>query len=132
MQFELVCLAWTLVLAIVYIMAAGQARTNQYGKEWNMSARDSQQPPLNPVAARLVRAQANLFETLPLYAAAVLIAVVADKTGMLTYWGSLIYLVARIIYLPLYAFGIPVVRTIVWLISIAGLSMILVAILLPK
>jgi len=132
MQFELVCLAWTLVLAIVYIMAAGQARTKQYGKEWNMSARDAQQPPLNPVAARLARAQANLFETLPLYAAAVLIAVVADKTGLLTYWGSLIYLVARIIYLPLYAFGIPVIRTIVWLISIAGLSMILVAILMPK
>ncbi|HSH73096.1 MAG TPA: MAPEG family protein [Methylophilaceae bacterium] len=127
MTFELTCLAWTLVLAIVYILAAGQARTNQYGPKWNMSARDGEQPPLNPVAARLVRAQANLFETLPLFAAAVLIASVADKTGILTHWGCLIYLVARIVYLPLYAFGIPVWRTIVWLISIVGLIMVLLA-----
>lgn len=131
MNFELTCLAWTLVLAIVNIMAAGQARTKQYGKQWNMSARDGEQPPLNPVPARLLRAQANLFETLPLFAAAVLIAVIADRTGCLTQWGCLLYLVARVIYLPLYAFGVPVVRTLVWLVSLLGLLLVLAAILLP-
>ena len=94
MNFELTCLAWTLVLAIVYIIVAAEARTKQYGSKWNASARDGEMPPLNPIPARLLRAQANLFETLPLFAAAVLIATVADRTGTLTHWGSLLYLVA--------------------------------------
>lgn len=131
MTIELTCLALTLVLAIVQIMAAAQAKTKQYGTQWNVSARDGELPPLNPVAARLVRAQANLFETLPLFAAAVLIATVAGRNGDLTQWGSILYLGARIVYVPLYALGIPVVRTLVWLASMVGLVMILAALLLP-
>lgn len=39
-----------------------------------MGARDVAMPPLSAVAERLKRAQDNLFETLPLFIAAVLIA----------------------------------------------------------
>src|SRR5450830_1135996 len=127
MTLELSCLAWLVVLAVLQIMMAGQARTKQYGTQWNMSARDGEMPELNPMAARLVRAQANLFETLPLFAIAILIATVANKTGWMTKVGSVTYLIGRVIYLPLYAFGVPVVRTIVWLISMVGLLLVLAA-----
>ncbi len=40
-----------------------------------------------------------------------------------------LYFWARVAYVPLYAFGVPVVRTLVWLVSFAGLLMLLFGIL---
>ena len=88
MAIELTLLGYTLVLALIYLMAAAQARTSQYGAAWNAGARDEVMPPLKPVPARLVRAQANLMETLPLFAAAVLAVVVAGRTGPLSEVGA--------------------------------------------
>ncbi|GGC70727.1 MAPEG family protein [Undibacterium terreum] len=129
MTFELYCVGWTLVLAIVQILLASLTRTAQFGPKWNMGARDGETPPLNPVSARLLRAQANLFETMPVFIAAILVAAIAGRTGELTHWGALIYLTARVVYVPLYALGIPVVRTLTWSISMAGIVMCLLAIL---
>ena len=125
MAIEMTLLGYTLVLALVHIMAAAQARTKQYGKTWNTGARDEAMPPLRPVPARLVRAQANLMETLPLFAATVLAVVVAGRTGVMSEVGACMYLIGRLVYLPLYALGVPVVRTVVWMISSIGLVLVL-------
>lgn len=131
MTFELCILGWTLVLAFFQILAFDIARTGQYGLQWNTGARDEEMPPLSPIANRLARAQNNLFETLPLFIAAVLIAHVADKNSVLTYWGSLLFLAGRVVYVPLYAFGVKQIRSLVWLVATAGLLMIFWAILAP-
>ncbi|NHZ77847.1 hypothetical protein F2P44_00825 [Massilia sp. CCM 8695] len=131
MTTELMILGWTLVLAVVQIMLTSAFRNRETGMEYNMGPRDGGAPPPRPVTARLQRAQANLFETLPLFAAAVLIAHVGGREGALTLWGAWAYLVARVVYVPLYAAGIPVLRSIVWTVSMVGLGMMLVAILLP-
>ncbi|WP_442580897.1 MAPEG family protein [Mesorhizobium sp. ASY16-5R] len=52
--------------------------------------------------------------------------VVAGKTGGLGATGAWIWLAARVIYFPIYATGVPVVRTLVWLVSIAGLLLMLI------
>ncbi len=129
MTTELTILGWTLVLALAQIGLAGAMRTVETGIGFNMSARDGEAPPMRPITARLQRAQANLFETLPLFAAAVLIAHVAGRNGPETLLGCQLFLAARVLYVPLYAFGVPVVRTIVWGASLAGLIMIIKAIL---
>lgn len=129
MSTELMILGWTLVLALVQIMLVAMMRTGETGLSYNMGARDGAAPPMRPVTARLQRAQANLFGTLPLFAAAVLIAHAAGREGELTLWGSYAYLGARVLYVPLYAAGVPLVRSLVWGVSIAGLCAILVAIL---
>lgn len=129
MTTELHLLAWTVVVALIYIIAFDVVRTRQYGAKWNMGARDATMPPLSPLADRLGRAQANLFETLPLFAAAVLIAHVAGVHTRGTVIGAELYFWGRVIYLPLYALGIPVIRSIVWLASFAGLVMVVVALL---
>ena len=131
MSTELIALAWTLVLALVQIFLPAGFRNKETGLEYNMSPRDGPAPPVGKITARLQRAEKNLFETLPLFAAAVLIAHVADREGALTAWGAWIYLVARIAYVPLYGFGVPKVRSLVWGLSLLGLIMVLVAILLP-
>jgi uncharacterized MAPEG superfamily protein len=125
MKFELSVLAWGCVLAIVHIFAAVRVKTRQYGKAWNMGARDEALPPPNPLVGRLARAQANFFETFPIAAAAILIVSAADLTSVWTAAGALLWLGARIVYLPLYAFGIPVVRTIVFLLSVLGIGLVL-------
>ena len=126
---ELTILGWTLVLALVQIGLAGAMRTSETGIAFNMSARDGDAPPMRPVTARLQRAQANLFETLPVFAAAVLIAHVAGRNDATTLMGAQMYLAARVLYVPVYAAGIPVLRTIVWGVSLAGIIAIIKAIL---
>lgn len=129
MTTELTLLGWTLVLALVQIMLAASMRSSETGLSYNMGPRDAPAPPMRPMTARLKRAQDNLFETLPLFAAAVLAAHVAGREGDWTLWGSYAYLGARVLYVPLYAFGVPVLRSLVWTISVGGLMMVLAALL---
>ncbi|MFC0136267.1 hypothetical protein CR105_24905 [Massilia eurypsychrophila] len=129
MTIELTILGWTLVLAMVHIALAGTFRTIETGLWRNVSARDGDGPPVGKVTARLQRAQANLFETLPLFAAAVLIAHVAGHHSEQTVLGCQLFLAARVLYLPLYAAGVPVVRTLVWTVSIVGMVMLFKVIL---
>jgi uncharacterized MAPEG superfamily protein len=54
---------------------------------------------------------------------------VAGREGDLSAWGAIVYFGARVLYVPLYAFGVPVLRSLVWGVSLAGLAMLLAAIL---
>lgn len=130
MTTELTLLACTLLLAIVQFMLASFLRTRETGVAYNTSARDDAGPPVGRLTARMQRAQKNLYETLPLFIAAVLIVAVAQAEGALSLYGCWLYLIARIAYVPLYALGIPVVRSLVWLASLTGLLMVIAAALL--
>ena len=121
MPTELTILAWGAVLLFVHIFAAVQAKTRQYGTKWNMGARDEALPPPSPVVGRLERARDNFLETLPIAIIALLGVVVAGKTSSTTALGGWLWLGARVVYLPLYGFGVPKVRTLVWMVSIIGL-----------
>ncbi len=124
---EFIMLAFTLILAIVQIGWAGAARTAELGLKWNAGPRDGETPAPGKLAGRLIRAQANLFETLPLFAAAVIMAHIAGKDGFLTMVGAHLYFFGRLIFLPLYALGTPYVRTLAWAVAFAGLVMVIVA-----
>ena len=125
MAIELRIAALGAILLLVHIFAAVRLKTRQYGTAWNVGARDEALPPLNPVAGRLARAQANFLETYPIAIVALLGVVIADRTSSWTALGGWIWLGARTIYLPLYGFGVPVVRTLVFVISLVGLGMVL-------
>jgi uncharacterized MAPEG superfamily protein len=129
MTIELKMAAWTLVLAFVQILLFDFARTGQYGLKWNTGPRDEVMPPLSAPAERLNRAQANLYETLPLFLGAVLIAHIAGRENATTALGAQIYFWGRVVYVPLYAFGVRQVRSLVWLVSLVGLIMVAVRIL---
>ncbi len=125
MPVELTILAWGMILLLVHIFAAAHVKTKQYGAKWNMGARDERLPQLNPLGGRLSRAQANYMETLPIAIVALIGVVVAGRTSEWTALGGWIWLGARIVYLPLYGLGIPVVRTIMFFASLGGLLIIL-------
>ena len=125
MAVELTCLAWSVLLGLAHILIAGQARTNELGAKWNAGARDGVQPTLSRMTNRLFRAQANFFETFPLFAAVILITATTKLYSVYSHWGAILYLAARMIYLPMYAFGIPYLRSLVWIASLVGILMIL-------
>ena len=131
MRIELVILAWGCVLALVHVFVAVRFKTRQYGTRWNVGSRDEDLPPPRPIVGRLARAQANFFETFPIAAAAILLVAVSDRSDRATEIGAMLWLAARVVYLPLYAAGVPLLRTIAFLISVIGIGLILRPMLLP-
>lgn len=127
---ELTVLALSGLLLLVHILLAGRFKTRQYGIEWNMGPRDEPLPPLDPVAGRLDRARGNFLETYPLAIAALVGVTLAGKADALTAIAAWTWLGARVIYLPLYGAGIPVVRSLVWAIGTLALVVILGVMLL--
>ena len=125
MSVELTVLAWGCVLALVHVFAAVRVKTRQYGTRWNVGARDEAVAPPEPLVGRLARAQANYFETFPVMAAAILIVTLASLETRWTAIGAIVWLAARVVYLPLYALGVPVVRTLVFTVSVIGILMVL-------
>jgi uncharacterized MAPEG superfamily protein len=125
MPIELRIAALGALLLFVHIFTATRFKTAQYGRKWNVGARDETLPPPNPMTGRLMRAQANFAETFPIAIVALLGVVIAQRTSQSTALGGWIWLGARVVYLPLYAAGVPVIRTLVFTVSLVGLAMVL-------
>ncbi len=83
------------------------------------------------MVGRLTRAQANFAETFPIAIVALIGVVVAGRTSEWTAIGGWIWLGARLVYLPLYAMGVPKWRTLIYLVSMIGLAMALWPLLVP-
>jgi uncharacterized MAPEG superfamily protein len=126
---ELALLAWTLVLALIQVLLPALIRNHETGIRYNTGPRDEPGAPVGKITGRLMRAQRNLFETLPVFAAAILIAHVAGREGAQTLWGAWLYLIARIVYVPLYAAGIPYLRSGVWTVSLVGIVLVLTSLI---
>ena len=126
MTIELTMLAWAVVLGLVHAIATGQFTTFQHGLAYGLSPRDEKKE-VTGIGGRVQRAFSNYMQTFPFFAAAVLTAHVAGRHGWLTVWGAQLYFWARLVFVPFYAAGIPVVRTIAFLVAVAGIVMILLA-----
>jgi uncharacterized MAPEG superfamily protein len=126
MTAELTYLTWAIVLGLVHAVATGQFTTLQHGLRYGLSPRDEHKP-LTGIGARVQRAFANYMQTFPFFAAAVLVAHLAGRHSWLTTTGAELYFWARLIYVPLYAAGIPVLRTIAFVVATIGIVLILVA-----
>lgn len=129
MARELQLLGFAVVIGLVQLIWAAAAAQPQRGMDWNVGPRDEPRP-LTGMAGRLQRALANYLETFPMFAAAVIVAYLAGRLGDLTFYGALAYVLARAVYVPLYAFGIPYARSAVWMISFLGIIAVLAALIL--
>jgi len=127
MTIELTLLAFSVGLGFVHIVAASHSASLQRGYRWSASSRDEPVAPLHGVAGRLDRALRNYLETFPLFAALVLAAHAAGRHNALTEWGAQLYFWGRVAYLPLYAAGIPLVRSLVWNVAAVGIFLFLAA-----
>ncbi len=129
MAFELQMLAAAVVIGLVHLLWASAAAQPQRGLKWNVGSRETPVV-LTGMAGRLERAFANFRETFAFFVAAVLVAYLGGRLGALTVAGTALYVGARAVYVFLYAFGVPVVRSLVWVASMAGLGLVLLALVI--
>jgi uncharacterized MAPEG superfamily protein len=120
-------LLWAIVLGLVQLTVATSMATRELGTKWNASPRDQPTKPVSVVTGRMLRAFANFKETFVFFAAVVLAVTLLHKSNGTSALGAQLYFWARLAYVPVYAAGIPVLRTAIWLVSLAGLVMVLVA-----
>lgn len=128
MTTPLTYLAWTLLLAFVHIFISAGFKRQQDSLQWAAGNRDTPQQ-YTGAAARLARALANLMETMPIFAGAILLAHVTARETSLTSWGAGLYFWARLAYIPCYGFGLGPVRSLVWGVSIVGLVLIFIGLI---
>jgi uncharacterized MAPEG superfamily protein len=129
MSLELTLLAWSCLLALIYLSAQALLYKAQVGNRATVGARDTM-PRAEKLAGRAQRAFANFLETFPIFVALVLLVEIGGLSDALTQWGAGLYLTMRVIYLPLYLSGIAWVRTISWNIATLGLALMLLGVLL--
>ena len=120
---EIAVLGWSVVLLLVQIIL--QATSTYDLGPYLLGPRDDNRQSGNVMAGRFKRALENLLETYPAFVALALALVVTGKSGDIAATGAWVWLAARVVYVPLYAFGVPAVRTLVWCVSIVGLLMML-------
>lgn len=101
------------------------------GPGYTMSARDrAPSRELSELAGRLQRALNNHFEGLILFTLAVVVVTLSDQSTKFTATCAYVYLIARVAYVPAYAFGLRPWRTLIWTVGFAAtLFMILAALI---
>ncbi len=123
MRPELDLLVWSVVLTFVQMLIAVVGAFMQVGLPALAGNREGL-PEFKGWAGRATRAHRNMLENLILFAALVIVAVLANKTNSTTLLGAQIFFWARLVYALIYLAGIPWVRTAVWTVSVIGLIMI--------
>jgi len=125
MAVELQYLAWSVVLGLALLLWAAALVTRQRGVAWNAGNREEPLAPPAGMAGRADRAFRNFLETFPLLAAAAVAVVVAGRTGEGTALGMQLYFWGRVAHAGFYVAGIRYLRSLAWVVSMAGLLLVL-------
>ena len=123
MKTELLLLVWAVLLTFVQMLVAVMGATLQVGLP-SLAGNREGLAPCTGWAGRAARAHRNMLENLVLFAALVLVAVVAGRTNSTTLLGAQLFVWARLAYAVIYVAGIPWLRTAAWLVSVIGLALI--------
>jgi uncharacterized MAPEG superfamily protein len=129
LPLELTLLGWSVVLLLAHVALQGQTMTRERGLSWGAGPRDGDTKPLGPLAGRAERALRNFGETYPAFVALALALAVSGRTGGTGTIGAACWFAARVLYIPLYLAGVPYLRSLCWLVSIAGLLLMLARLL---
>jgi uncharacterized MAPEG superfamily protein len=122
---ELTCLELSVVLWLLHVLVQATVGNVELPFGYLFTSRDKPAAASGLLFGRATRALANYVENLTPFVAVALALVATQRTGGAGAIGSTIWILARIVYLPVYVFGIIYVRTIIWGISIIGLVMML-------
>jgi uncharacterized MAPEG superfamily protein len=122
---ELTCLELSVVLWLLHVLVQATVGNVELPFGYLFTSRDKPAAASGLLFGRATRALANYVENLTPFVAVALALIATQRTGGAGAIGSTIWILARIVYLPVYVFGIIYVRTIIWGISIIGLVMML-------
>ncbi|CAN7521065.1 MAPEG family protein [Neorhizobium tomejilense] len=121
-------LALSVVLLVFHILLQGTLSTRELGREWNAGPRDQGLAPRGRFAGRAERASKNFQETYSAFVGLLLgVAFAGDDASGWGLIGGWIWLVSRVVYIPLYMGGVPYIRSLVWTVSLIGLLAMTIA-----
>ena len=126
---ELTALTLAALLQVVHFLIYSVSAQKQVGSDYAASPRDEPRA-LTGFAGRAQRAMNNHFEGLILFSIACLVTTYADKGGKLSALCALIYLAARLLYIPAYLFGWSPWRSLIWFAGFLATTIMLVGTLL--
>lgn len=129
MSTEVAALALTGLLGALHLVALSLAANLTMPTRWLVGPRDAPRD-LPVLAGRLNRAFENHLQALALFTAAVVAVELGDAHSSTTATAAQVYLAARLVYGPVYAAGLPWVRSIVWFVGFAATVILLTAALL--
>ena len=116
---SILILSFLLVLIQITIPVLISLLTNNVKLSYLFSSRDNTAN-TSIYIDRANRSLINLFETLPIFIGLILLSIINDVDNSLL---AMIWLFARIIYVPVYIVGINYVRTGIWAIALICLIM---------
>ena len=112
-----------LVLAL-YMVQRFLQETSRFGFDlWGIVGNRDNLPEISVIADRLDRAKNNMLESLPIFLSLALLALVKGGDTSEVAQAASIFLIARIVYVPVYVSGVPMFRSLVWLLAVASLLM---------
>ncbi len=129
MTIEIKLLLWATLFGLLQCLMTGFATTAARGMSFSAGARDAEQP-LPGWPGRVVRAFRNFMETFPVFATLVILSAMLHRQSLPVALGAQAYFWARLIYWPLYVAGVPMVRSLAWVVSFAGLLLMLLGLAL--
>ncbi len=127
MKTEVLMLGLSVLLGLLQILIPTLGPVSDRGLRWAMGPRDAIYPPMAGIWGRLDRALRNFLETFPLFVASLLAVIVTGRSNALTVLGAELYFWARLVYVPTYALGIPILRTLIWMVSVVGILFLVAA-----
>jgi uncharacterized MAPEG superfamily protein len=113
MTIPLFCVFVAFLLTMASKGPVALAMARQPGGYDNKTPRE-QQASLQGWGRRAVAAHLNSFEAFPAFAAAVLVASIAAGDPVWTARLSVVFVIARALYVPLYVFDFDRMRSLVW------------------
>jgi uncharacterized MAPEG superfamily protein len=129
MPVEVQVLAYAAILQFIQIVLMAIPVNMQLGPKYTAGPRDEERKP-SGVPGRLKRAVDNHFEGLALFTIAVVVMVLGEASSALTAQCAWAYLIARVLYVPAYASGVHLIRSLIWAVGFfATLTMLLAAVL---
>ena len=126
MPAEIVMLGLGAVLLLLQMFLQSVYSAIELGGGYKAGPRDDSRVVRSVIAGRADRAFRNLLETFPIFAALALALVITGRNGGLGALGAQVWIVMRILYVPLYLIQIPFARSVVWFASIFALVAMLV------
>ena len=131
MTVELAMAAALIGLGMIQVMLTAIEYRRVHGVHYANTARDVPSPKSDSkLLGRLSRAQSNLMETAPYFIGLAVILALAGISTHATQFAAIAFVFLRILYLPLYAFGVPNLRGLVWMASFVGLGIMAYAALI--
>lgn len=113
-----------ILLGLIVVQAASTVLVN--GLPYGLGPRDHEGKE-DVFSGRARRTVNNHIEGLVLFGFAILIVEASGLNSALTTLGAALYFWARLAYAPIYLLGVPVIRTIVWTVSLLGILIVLYA-----